>query len=420
MKEGRKQTEEIPNRNSWSFFQAPMLVRVSLRPAPHIMPEVSAATASSVAVRLKIGWATRCSLQAAPVGLLPPIVVVPLPPPLHHSEASFDSNVPECAICMRGIAFACVGGSCTHHFCAACYLRWTATSHDCPTCRSPISCLCLDPEFDELCGGATRRPEDLRPFTASFRLERGQHAGITLRNNADGPGVVVEKVKKRDRAYQSGLRSGDTAVFLNGQSCRTHERTVELIEHAKGSGTTLSFVILPRASGAPILEIPPRGLASATSSTATATAPSPSLTAPPASASAATTASQGNDQAGGVLRLIGGVEWEQAETSSVVAYTLRFEDGSGPWSVTRRYSRWRALFEHVQARWPHALQSPEPLAFPPKAMPSYVLKASTAQTAERAAMLERFVRGVVNAAAHDAESGLAEWLRHWLRAQAEA
>ena len=50
-------------------------------------------------------------------------------------------------------------------------------------------------------GGATRRPDDLEPFTLTLRLAPGQHAGLTLKNTPDRFGVLVEKVKSRDAAY---------------------------------------------------------------------------------------------------------------------------------------------------------------------------------------------------------------------------
>ena len=46
------------------------------------------------------------------------------------SHDSDDGNGPECAICMREIAFSCVGGCCTHHYCAACLLAFSASTRD--------------------------------------------------------------------------------------------------------------------------------------------------------------------------------------------------------------------------------------------------------------------------------------------------
>lgn len=120
-------------------------------------------------------------------------------PTLQRYES--DDLGPECAICMRSIAISCVGGSCAHHFCAACLLEYSASQRDaalspeeirrdCPKCRAPIVSLILDPEYDVLCGADSRRPDDLRRFTASMRLARGQHAGITLRSTPDKFGVV--------------------------------------------------------------------------------------------------------------------------------------------------------------------------------------------------------------------------------------
>ena len=94
------------------------------------------------------------------------------------SSLASDSAVPECAICLRGIAFAAVGGACMHHFCCACLLQCcSASSAECPKCRSPLTMLHRDPEYDVLTGGDSRRPTDLGSFTVSFELKIGQHAG---------------------------------------------------------------------------------------------------------------------------------------------------------------------------------------------------------------------------------------------------
>ena len=96
-------------------------------------------------------------------------------------------------------------------------------------------------------------------------------------------------------------------------------------------------------------------------------------------------------------------------------FTLRFTDADGEWHVTARYSRWRTLFTIVQARWPRALQEPSPLAFPPKSLPAYLVRATPTFVSDRAVGIERFVRKLLDRAARDQASGLEEWLHHWLR-----
>ena len=385
------------------------------------------------------------------------------PPALTRVDSELEG--PECAICMNAIAFACLGGGCAHHFCAACMLQCRKSSTECPKCRAPLGVLCLDSEYDALCGGATRRPNDLKPYTASFQLERGQHAGITLSNTPDGDiGVRVSKAKRRDAAYQAGIREGDILVWLNGQPCRAHHDTVELIDKAKKGRNWLNFVVLPRQAGRPPFPSQPAaalalqpstppaaptaaqageepasstraGSPGASSPVASppvanspiANSPEQNLPAPTAAVSPEASPAVGPVPAGipddgsgsgdANLRVCDTpIAWVET-APSVVSYALRLVDSDGEWTVSLRYSRWRVLFEHIQSRWPSLLQE---MSFPPKAMPAYLKRnnASPNFYAERAAGLEAFVRGAVDHAHRD-DSGMCLWLHFWLRRQAE-
>jgi len=351
---------------------------------------------------------------------------------------------------MRGVNSSCTGGSCTHHFCAPCYLRWCASSSfDCPKCRAPVTTLCLDAEFDTLCdagrataGAAARaRAQELLPFTISMQIEPGKHAGITLSNVAEGPGVRVDAVRRRDAAYKAGMREGDVLIWLNGAPCRTHKEVVELIEKAKGNSAAprLNFVLLPRPPGSPPIE-PRRSSSTRGAERAQAESGgggegggggggesgggesggerggSAEAAADTAGRDAALPSLQALGDGRFVTRLLGVPSY--AETApGLLEYTLRFADADGEWAVARRYSKWRALLEKLQEFWPRVLLEPTPLAFPPKVYPSFVVKASSSVAAERAQMLGRFVRGVLERARRDPDSGLAEWVQFWLRAE---
>ena len=124
----------------------------------------------------------------------------------------------ECAICLHSVCRSCTG-ACSHHFCAACMLQWCSSSGECPKCRAPIDALRLDAEFDSLLGAtgrAGRGREDLRDYTVALRLGAGRHAGLTLKNMKDGPGVLVTTAVKKDAGYCAGLREGDRIVWMNG------------------------------------------------------------------------------------------------------------------------------------------------------------------------------------------------------------
>ena len=291
----------------------------------------------------------------------------------------------------------------------------------------------------------SRRPDELRPFTVSFRLESGKHAGITLRNVASGPGVRVDAVKRRDAAYRAGVREGDVLIWLNGQPCRGHHEVVELIDKAKGSNSaTLNFVLLPRPQGAPPIAPRPDRTERAAAAAAASGPASPveagggsgseaggsagaSAVASPvaptgggAAAAAAAAVAPSPPTSGGVpgfMTVVRGEARFEETSPSVIVYSITFADADGEWTVSRRYSQWRKLFDKLQSFWPRALVEPAALAFPPKALPSFLLKSSPGFVTERAAMLGRFVRGVLEAARLDDESGLRDWLQYWLRAE---
>ena len=88
------------------------------------------------------------------------------------------------------------------------------------------------------------------------------------------------------------------------------------------------------------------------------------------------------------VRMVGSAETAE-ELEGVIKYTLSFaEDGLGEWTITRRYSKWRRLYEKVGARWPHALARPTALSFPAKALPAFLLRASAGLVSERASGIE--------------------------------
>ncbi len=55
----------------------------------------------------------------------------------------------ECPICFNIINNSCVG-SCMHHYCYACLMKWISFSCVCPTCKKPILEIKLDREFDSI------------------------------------------------------------------------------------------------------------------------------------------------------------------------------------------------------------------------------------------------------------------------------
>lgn len=76
----------------------------------------------------------------------------------------------------------------------------------------------LDAEFDALMANPTTpsTPDTLAPYSVSVPMRPGVHAGLTLKNVKDGPGVVVTKCASGDAAYKAGLRADDRLVWANG------------------------------------------------------------------------------------------------------------------------------------------------------------------------------------------------------------
>ena len=56
----------------------------------------------------------------------------------------------ECSICYNIIENSCIG-SCTHHFCYNCLLKWCSQGgKHCPMCKEFIYQIRLDKEFDNI------------------------------------------------------------------------------------------------------------------------------------------------------------------------------------------------------------------------------------------------------------------------------
>ena len=54
-----------------------------------------------------------------------------------------------CIICHEDIVRSCIG-SCTHHFCYQCLVKWCKQKNTCPICNEIINEIRYDPEFDSL------------------------------------------------------------------------------------------------------------------------------------------------------------------------------------------------------------------------------------------------------------------------------
>jgi predicted metalloprotease with PDZ domain len=142
----------------------------------------------------------------------------------------------ECPICYTAIKNSAIG-SCTHHFCVACLVKWCQFGGTtCPTCKLPITEIRLDKEFDQLNGQGTylNLPNNCEKITINF--EKNNSAGITLENNygflnmtTRGPGVVISKIEEKNECYKGGLRLKDTILFINNIPCTDHKQSIDII-----------------------------------------------------------------------------------------------------------------------------------------------------------------------------------------------
>ena len=156
--------------------------------------------------------------------------------------------VMECAICLTNIITSCVG-SCNHHFCAECLLKWCKTNNICPKCKYVIREIKADPEFDYLVyillNNFDDRSNEMYGGNGNYSLFGGLHskitceiiisfppnstAGITLKN-CDGPGVKITKLDYNGRARICGLRVGDVIISINNVPCINHKQTIGIFD----------------------------------------------------------------------------------------------------------------------------------------------------------------------------------------------
>ena len=144
----------------------------------------------------------------------------------------------DCPICFNVIENSCIG-SCTHHFCLPCMLRWCHHGGtDCPKCKTPIISIREDKEFDSLNNPDAKVPKMFNPIGDSLiiNFEPNDVAGVTLENNAKlrelgirAPGVIISKINEKQKCYQVGLRKKDILIFINNVPCMDHKQTIDVI-----------------------------------------------------------------------------------------------------------------------------------------------------------------------------------------------
>lgn len=174
----------------------------------------------------------------------------------------------ECPICLNHIKESVIG-SCTHHFCRLCLIKWCEFGGtNCPTCKTPITQIREDKEFDYLNNKDIDRDSDRdsdrdrdrdnrvkslfnREIKINFR--RDDKIGITIENyythraiGTRGPGVIITKLNPDGKCYREGLRIKDIILSINNIPCVDHKQTIDIINQCNRESSTMICSLLDK------------------------------------------------------------------------------------------------------------------------------------------------------------------------------
>lgn len=158
----------------------------------------------------------------------------------------------DCPICFNLMTNSCIG-SCMHHFCIPCLIRWCEHGGtSCPICKTKICEIKPDIEFNQI-----NSPEsfDLNTTLCNNKVvvdfSKNSLAGITLENNCNfggfgkrGPGVIITKIDKNKNCYISGLRKNDVILFINNVPCVDHKQSIDIIDNFVKLNINMNCVLL--------------------------------------------------------------------------------------------------------------------------------------------------------------------------------
>jgi len=143
-------------------------------------------------------------------------------------------------------------GSCTHHFCFACLIKWCL--HDgkrCPLCKTFINEIRFDKDYDLLIS-KINKDISFEVIDDKIQCNRCKHIiieypngyiGLTLENK-NGPGIIIQGINERGLGYKKGLRKKDNILFLNNIPCVSHSQTIEIINNCQQVNKRMDFLIL--------------------------------------------------------------------------------------------------------------------------------------------------------------------------------
>ena len=167
----------------------------------------------------------------------------------------------ECPICYNIIIQSGIG-SCTHHFCMNCLIKWCNEGGiNCPICKELILFIRPDKEFDAL-NALNVLEENENQENEQLKLEptlilptikitfiENSDAGITLENNCKRfmgiriPGVKVKNIDKNKICYLAGLRKHNIILFVNNIPCIDHEQVIRIIDNIVSKNGRMTLIM---------------------------------------------------------------------------------------------------------------------------------------------------------------------------------
>ena len=139
----------------------------------------------------------------------------------------------ECPICLNIINNSCVG-SCMHHYCYTCLIKWLKYGDSCPTCKIPIFDIKFDKEFDSI---NNPNPCIILAKQVTKKVEvmfndKTPPGLIICKDTSSEIGIRIIKLNRNGTCYKRGLRSGDIILYINYIPCINIKQCIKLIKTA--------------------------------------------------------------------------------------------------------------------------------------------------------------------------------------------
>jgi hypothetical protein len=149
----------------------------------------------------------------------------------------------ECPICLEQIKYASVG-SCMHHYCYLCLIKYCKLNNECPICKTKIHEIKLDKEFDILINGDTISTLKYPNEILLYPILNINDPGLTIKNNSNGPGVIITKIKSTGLFQKYSFKKKDILLFINNVPCCNHIHVMKQIMDLFQSNKPLKIIKL--------------------------------------------------------------------------------------------------------------------------------------------------------------------------------